>query len=427
MKKFITLLIIFLFIHSFCLYADAVESFEDDPLDMGKKKPFGMQDRAFEIGLVNLNFNFANNFLTIKDVFQDVISIDIDKLSDGFKLNLGLNVTPFYFSFKSKKGWGFGLTTNMETMGIFGLSGNMLTISKAKEDNSDISGALFASATVNALFDIWKLKFNFNPSFFYTLAYITHSDKSKSGLTYTLDYPNNSTVMCIDYDILLYTGFPLDSGAGFSLTSKPGVDFSIGAEYQLAKELGLSKILPFLDFDVSVNFIHVPLIASRIKDYTQMTGRFGDDKNPITLIGGDDNQDGSDFFSSFEPPGEPVKGTKEVDVYRPFKMITRLDWRPLFGARLLTVSPVFGFCVNNLYNDPFSWELGLNACLNLANFFMVKVGLNYTDRMYINSLGIALNLRAFELDLGADIRSQDPAQSWTGGGLGINFGLKFGW
>jgi hypothetical protein len=422
MKKFITLLTMLFIVRSFCLYADVVESFDDDPLDIGKKKPFGMEDRSFEIGLANTNVNFANNFLAIKEVFQDVISIDIDKLSDGFKLNLGLNVTPFYFSFKAKKGWGFGLSTNAEAIGILGLSGKMLTINEAVKENSDVGGALFASTTINTLFDVWKLKVHLNPSLFYTLAYISSSPKSKSGLEYTLDY-SDGTVMHIDYDIRLYTGFPTD-GSAFSLTAKPGLDFSIGAEYQLAKELGLSKILPFLDFDVSVNLINIPFISSTISDYTEMSGKIGGDK-PLTLFGDDD--DGSDLFSSFETTSDSKTGKDETKVSRPFKLITRVDWRPLFGARLLTVSPIFGFCINTLYSEPFSIEWGINACLNLVNFFMVKTGINYTDRMWINSLGIALNLRAFEFDIGVDIRSQDFAQSWTGGGLGVNFGLKFGW
>jgi hypothetical protein len=422
MKKFITLLIVFLFVHSFCLYADEVESFDDDPLDIGRKKPFGMEDRSFEIGLANFNVHFGNTFLTINDVFQDVISIDIDKLADGFKFNFGLYAVPFYFSFKSKKGWGFGLSTETEAIGILGLSGKMLTISQAVKEDSDIGGALFASATINTLFNIKKFKVNVNPSLFYTLAYITSSPKLSSGLTYTLDYPNGGgTVMCIDYGVRLYTGFPMDD-SDFNLTAKPGLDFSVGVEYPLAKETGLSKILPFMDFDISLHLINVPFIQSSISDYTEITGRVGGDK-PITLLNND--EDGSDFFSSTETSSNT--GSEETKVSRPFKLITRLDWRPLFGAKLLTISPVFGFCINNLYSEPFSIEWGINGCLNLANFFLVKAGINYMDRMWVNSIGIAFNIRAFELDIGVDIRSQEFIQSWTGNGLGVNFGLKFGW
>jgi hypothetical protein len=338
-------------------------------------------------------------------------------------VNFGLNVTPFYFSYKSKKGWSFGLSTDMEAMGILGLSGKMLSISEAVKDNSDICGALFASATIDTLFNVEEFKINVNPSLFYTLAYLTPSPKATSGLVYTLDYSKGSgTIMYVDYDMRLYTGIPMDSGST-SLTSKPGLDFSIGAVYPLAKELGLDRKYPLLNFDVGVDFINVPLVASKITDYKQIKGRVGKDE-PIKFISDDDDDDS--FLSSFEPTDESVTGRDEIQVYRPFKMIVHVDWRPL-GAKLLTVTPVIGFCYNNLYYEPFSLEMGINGCLNLVNFFIVNVGFNYTDRMYINSIGLAFNLRAFEFDIGADLRSQTLAQSWTGGGFGVNVGFKFGW
>jgi hypothetical protein len=424
MKKFITLIIIFLFVHSFCLYADDVESFDDgDPLDTEHKKPFRIEERAYEIGIAHVNVNFANNFLSIKEVFQDIILIDIDRLSEGFMVNLGLNITPFYFSFKSKKGWGFGLSTDMEAVGILGLSGKMLSISEAVKEDSDVCGALFASATIDTLFNVEEFKINVNPSLFYTLAYLTPSPKATSGLVYTLDYSKGSgTIMCVDYDMRLYTGIPMDGGSS-SLTSKPGLDFSIGAVYPLAKELGLDRKSPLLDFDVGVDFINIPLIASKITDYKQIKGRIGSDE-PIKFIGDDDNDDS--FLSSLEPKDDSTTGKDEIQVYRPFKMIVHADWRP-FGSKLLTVTPVIGFCYNTLYFEPFSFEIGINGCLNLVNFFLFKIGFNYTDRMYINSIGIAFNLRAFEFDIGADLRSQAPVQSWIGDGLGVNVGFKFGW
>jgi len=422
MKKIITLLFIFLFVHSFCVYADTAESFDDDPLDMGHKKPFGMDERSFEIGLAHVNMNFANNFLSIKEVFQEVVLVDIDKLSDGFMFNLGLNATPFYFSFKTKKGWGFGLSTNMEGLGILGLSGKMLTISRAVKESSDLCGALFSSITIDTLFTGQNYKINVNPSLFYTLTYLTLSPNTTSGLVYTLDNTNDGTILCVDCDMRLYTGFSTDSDI-FRLTSKPGLDFSVGVEYPLSKELGLNRKAQILDFDVGLDLIHIPLAASKIADYKQIKKRVGGDE-PLKFI--DDDGDGDSFLSSLEPTDDSSSGKDEIQVFRPFKMIFRAAWRP-FGTKLLTVSPIFGFCYNNLYSEPFSLETGLNACFNWVNFLLVKVGLNYTDRMYINSLGIAINLKVFEFDIGADIRSQTFARSWMGNGLGLNIGLKFGW
>jgi hypothetical protein len=418
MKK-ITFLVIFLFVISFCLYAQ-IESFGDDPLDKTEKKAVGFPERSFELGLAHINANFGNNFLSIKEVFQDVIIIDLDKLADGFMFNLGLEVTPFYFTYKSKKGWGFGLSTDIEGIGILGLTGNMLTISEAVKENSDISGALFASTTINGFFNVQKFKINVNPSLFYSLFYVTSSPKKSSGLEYTLDY-SNGTVMYVDYDIRVYTGFPLGDDSG--LTAKPGMDLSVGVEYPLAREIGLSDKIPFLDFDVSLNFINLPFIPSKMTDYTQVKGMFGSDK-PIEFF----TDNGIDF-SSFDSTSESETGEYEISVSRPFKMLVSADWRPLPGTlkKLLTISPVIGFCHNEMYYEPFSLEAGINARLNLANIFLAKAGINYTDRMFVNSIGIGINTRAFELDIGADIRAQNAVQSWMGAGLGLNVGLKFGW
>jgi hypothetical protein len=158
-------------------------------------------------------------------------------------------------------------------------------------------------------------------------------------------------------------------------------------------------------------------------DYKQIKGRIGSDKK-ISIFGDDDNDD---FFSSFDSINDPETGKEEIKVRRPFKMIARADWRPLFGKKLLTITPVFGCCHDALYDDPFSLELGLNACLNLVNLFLVRAGINYTDRLFINSLGLTLNLRALVIDIGADLRSQEFSEIWAGKGFGLNFGLRFGW
>jgi len=406
MKKIITLLVIFLFVHSFCLYADNAKSFAENPSKTSKKKTFGIKDRSFEIGLANINMNFANNFLSMKDIFKDVIVFDLDKLSNGLMYNFGADITPFYFSINFKKGWGFGLSTRVETIGILGISGKLLSISEAVNDKSDIGGALFASATVNTHFNIKKLKIKINPSLFYTLAYVTPSPKSLSGLTYTLDY-SNGTVLYVDYDMRLYTGSSLE-GNIFDITAKPGFDINIGIEYPLAKQI-----------DIGIDVINIPIIASKVTDYTRIKGRVGSDQ-PITFFGNNSE-------SFFNTTSETEKGKEEIDLNRPLKLIAHLDWRPVLGTKLLTITPVFGINLNKLYHDPFSFEGGLNASLNLANLFILKAGVNYTDRMFVNSISIALNFRAIELDIGADIRAQDFVQSWTGSGLGVNFGLKFGW
>jgi len=419
MKKLSLLFIILFVTQVFCVFAKDKSS---------EKKFSGIPDRTFEMGIANFNVYFANNFLSLSDIYEDVIVVDIDKLADGLMFNFGLNVTPFYFNIKSKKGWGFGLSTNIDAMGIYNFSGNMLSIKEASDEKSDIGGAIFSSAAINTFFNISKFKVKFSPSLFYTLAYITPPKDMPSSIVYNLDY-SNGTVLYIDYATRIYAPFSLEDYYNnninyhdLEVSAKPGLDFSVGFEYPIAREIGLAKILPFLDFDIGVDLLNIPFVPSSLSDYAEVRGRIGD-KKPIKLINKDDEDNNDSFITN-----EDVKyGKEELKINRPFKVVARADWRPLFGIKFLTITPVFGFCHNELYAEPFSMEYGLNACVNFGNFLLLKAGMNYTDRMYVNSVALALNIRLIEIDIGANFRSQDFAQSFKGSGLGVNFALKLGW
>jgi len=393
------------------------EPFGDDPLDIGAKKPFVVGERNFEIGIANINFNFANTFLTAKQIFQETLTLDMRDLADGFRVNLGVNVTPFYVSFKSKKGWSGGFFIDVNAIGILNLSGNMLSFNEAKDDISDVSGALFASATAKSSFNIQKFKVRFNPSLFYTLAYV-----QPESVKYNFTQKDGGTVMYVDYNIQAYTGFPID-GSDFALTAKPGFDFSAGVSYPLSEELGINRKFPFLEFDVGVDFINIPLVSSKMSNLMQMKDYVGI-KDPLFFT--------DDFMDNLDVGGEnsePVYSVlkEAAKMYRPFKMLISADWRPFYGSKLIRVEPVFGFSINTLYSKPFSIEAGINGTVNLANLFRATLGFNYMDRMHVYSLDLAFNLRAFELNLGADLRSQTVAKAWTAAGVGIDIGLKFGW
>jgi len=413
--KSLVLIILFL-VQSFCVFAQETPS--DKP---NEKTSSSIKDRSFEIGLALLNVNFANNFLSATDIFQEVIIIDLDKLEDGLKFNFGINASPFYFKFKTKEGWGFGLSTDVNAIGVIDISGNMLRINEAVKDPSDVGGAVFSSATVNSFLEVEGFKINVSPSLFFTLAYIAPPKNVPSSVVYTLDYSDDGTVICIDYAARVYMGYLFEDNK-FSLTSNPGLDFTIGLEYPLAKGIGLTDTMPFLDFDVGLDLLNIPFIPSTMTDYMKIKGRVGKDE-PIKIVNRDEKDEDEDLVSSDDITNEE----KIIQVNRPFKMIARVDWRPLNGNKFLTITPVIGFCHNNLYYEPFSLETGLNLCLNFGNLFLIKTGFNYTDRLFVTNLGFILNFRAFELDIGVDLRAQEISQALSGTGLGVNLGLKFGW
>jgi hypothetical protein len=382
-----------------CVYAD------------NDKGGFRIKERTIEIGL-NAKAGFSNDFLSVKDFFQETFVLDLDNIQNGLRINFDANAFPFYFNYNNKNNWGFGLSINADVYGILGLSGKMLSFSNAVDNKSDISAAVFAEVGVPVSFPLRKLKIKIKPTVFLPVIYAV------SDISYTFSSDNSGTVLNLAYDVNVYSAFSLENYSG--ITASPGVDFQLGIEYPLSDALGLNNKFFFLDFDIGLDIINIPVLKSSMRDYMKISGNIGSDK-PI-IFGPD--MGGMEYLFAFN--SETKYGEEERKVRRPFKTLVWANWRP-FGIRLLTISPEIGFVINPLYNQLFSMEAGLKARLDISNLFIATFGMGYYDRFWKNSLDLALNLRAFELKIGADLRSQEYAKSWTGSGFGVNAGLKFGW
>jgi len=377
-----------------------------------EKGKFRIKDRKVEIGFLHLNAGFSNNFLTTKMIFpkDGKMILDLEELRKGFRINIDAGLTPFYFTYNNNNLWGFGLTfAQIDMQGIFNLSGNMLSLSEVMNDKSDVSGAVFGTFQVPVFFHVDKFKVRVKPSFFYPVAYF------KPNVSYSLN-TDTGLLLDINYDAKIFTPISLAENADFKLSSKVGLDFHLGAEYPLADVLGLTDMYSFLDFKVGVDIINLPMIRAQMKDYMRFSGQIGEsesfdifDYDWDNLVKSDDVEYGEDL----------------VKILRPFKMLLWADWKP-FEKVPVNFVPALGFALNPLYNKPASMEGGIKARFDLANLFITTFGIGYHDRMWKNSFDMALNLRFFELSLGVDMRSPSFGKSWTGGGFGANFGLKFG-
>ena len=421
MKKFILFIIIcFMFLP--CVYADDAEASDgveiededdfywEDDVDLGG---FWIQDRGFEMSLFYFNdIHFANNYLTTNMIFSEIINFDLDDIPPVFRMQMNAVVTPFYFKYNSKRGWGFGLETQIQLTGFTGLNFDLTKISDAKDKKTDFGFAVYSNVTPNAFFHIRNFKVSVMPTFFTPQAY------AKSSISYTLDGANSYAD--IKYDIDMYLPFVYDdmedSGGLPKFTNLTGFDLSASVEYPLSRELGLEEIHSILNFDVGAGFYALPFIPATMKDGVSIKGS--------ASIDGSEDITNPKVVNNFD--GDPQSFSRNKYIYRPFTMHFWANWRP-FGTELLTVTPLLGFSVNTLYVEPGSIEGGITGHLNLSNLFHVKVGINYMDRMWINSLFLALNLRAVEFNIGTSLRSQDFVRSWEGGGFGITLGMKYGW
>jgi hypothetical protein len=434
--------------------AVADEEDETPPPPPPKRKGYRMKNRAFEIGVANLQAGFANDFIATDDfiwktaifklfqdgnIFRDDVEIDVNKFLDGFRFDFGLDIRPFFFNINVKDRWGFGLdVARIETAGNVGISGNLLGLKQVRNDDSTGAGAaVFVDVGIPIFFHIKKFKINFRPAVFVPLAYvppggITYSYErsvtDKDGISIT------GVKISAKYNLGIYTPIPINEFIDGSADPDPlamvwslldnwkgfGYDFNLGAEYPYDEQL-----------DLGLNLTGIPFIPANLGYGMGLSGETWADTSKIDiyeLLKEDADiekllKDAYGYPENFDL--KPIAGG--LKVMRPFKLVAYADWRP-FETPWLALIPALGFAINPLYVKPASFEGGLSIRLDLGNIFVATFGINYMDRKWKNSIDCTLlNLRALQIDLGLVFQSQDFVESWRGAGLALNFGVKLGW
>jgi len=388
----------------------------------GKQKLKRIKNRAVEIGLINLDLGVANNFISIADIFQEKLVIDFKNFNRGFNLSVDLNLRPVFLNLNFKDKWGIGLDiANISVFGNVNISGNLLQFKKTESegDKFGVGAAAFADVGIPAFFHVGKghweereFKVKLRLAGYVALAYAVPEMK------YTFrDAGQRGSLLEIAYGFKVYTPLSLET---FDLSTLEigkafGMDFCAGLEYPL-----------FSWIDVGIDFINIPIYPAGLNYYMEMRDKISVDSGKINindLINGNIPDDIYSFPTDFE---FKYGKSDRISAFRPFKMLFNAKYRP-FNTPLLTLVPMLGFSINPYFVNVAMVEAGVKLVCDLGNFFIASFGIAYEDQMWKNSLDLVLNTRAFEFNLGASLQSQSFAQSWTGAGVRLRLGFKFGW
>jgi hypothetical protein len=414
------------------------------------KEKFRFKNRMVELSLANISLGLSNNYITaasilnnpfyiIKNIgdiindpaliYKDPVDIDIDDLWKGFNLNVETGIKPFSFSFNWKDRWGFGLDiAHIEVAGDLSLAGNMLTFKESEGEKTGVGAAVFVDVGIPVFFHISDIKIKLRPAVYLPLLY------TEPSITYT---GYGGTYFNVNYNINIYTPFNmkrLPDGEMDLLMQDIQDNYLDIPKNNLGYDFGLSMEYPWnsqLDIGVDIVNIPVPFATAKLNHFLQYRGDLTLDTSKIdinTIIEneGELPEDFWDKVASYTNY-DPVAGYDSAGkvIYRPFKMLFYANYRP-FNSQVLSLIPSLGFSINRLYARPAAIEGGLSACFDFSNIFIATLGVNYNDRKWKNSIDFALNLRAFEFDLGFKFQSQNFLKSWQGSGLGINLGIKLG-
>jgi hypothetical protein len=404
---------------------------------------FRLKNRTVEISIANINVDVSNNFIAVTDIFKnpfymlwniqeiiqdpvlvyrDNIVIDIDEFLKGFKFNLNAVIKPFSFNFNRNDEWGFGIDIgHVNAVGHVFVSENVMRLGKAEDEKVDVGAAVFADVGIPFFFHVNEFKIKIRPAAYvpilYAKPYITYTHKNIDEGTYIETVYNMRIYSLVDMDNDIKQG--LNDNARDIPMNNMGYDFGLSVEYPWN-----------YDLDVGVNIVDIPVpfAAAKLHYYSQIKGRAYVDTSSIDLsdMGDEKKKDVLDdaWENEYETKYGYDSGGKKI--YRPFLMLFYADYRP-FDSRTLSLIPSLGFSLNWLYTEIFSLEGGLSARFDFANIFIPVLGINYNDRKWKNSIDLAFNFRVFEFDFGLSMQAQDFVQSFKGIGLGVNFGIKFGW
>lgn len=424
--------------------AEPDESWEDEaPLPPPKKKNV-MKNRGFELSLLNLDINFSNSFVAASDVihspsdmietgkfFKDSVSINMNDFFRGFTFLFGAVIEPLSLNLNWKDKWGFGLDIgHINVTGNLLLSGNLLSFNEVSDDKFGVGAAVFADVGVPVFFHYNNIKIKIRPSAFLPLVY------TEPNVTYSYSQSGDpdgivGVKLQADYDIRVYSVVDMEGlfnndmdavlrnlqdNAWDIARNNLGYDISLGVEYPLYDYL-----------DIGVDITNIPLVMANLNHYMRFQGNAFFDASKISI---DDLINGKDLPKDAYDYPEDIKPVFDSDgskkVYRPFTMLFYAKYRP-FESQVFSLIPSLGFSLNPLYSQQLgSIEGGLSIRLDLANFFITTIGVNYNDRRWKNSIDFALNLRLFEIDFGVSFQSSDFVKSFQGAGLGVNVGLKLG-
>jgi hypothetical protein len=419
---------------------------EPEPEPEPIKEKFRLKNRTVELSIAGFNFNFANDFITAADVFRspyyilenirdiiddpillynDPIKINLNDFFDGFKFQFGTEIKPLSINFNRSDRWGFGLDIgHIKAEGNQALAENILTLNSTDQERSGVGGAIFVDVGIPVFFHIKKLKVKIRPSVYVPLVY-TEPEISyviREGTEFKYTY-NMHVYSLVDFGGLqdgdtdpMVQG--LQDNYWSILRENMGYDFCLGLEYPLNRQL-----------DIGFNAVNIPVpyAAATLNHYMQVQGSMSFELHEIDVSTIKDDEGFWEKIYKFEfgdfTTGYDEEGKK---IYRPFKLLFYANYRP-FGTRTLTLIPSLGFSINYFYSQPAAVEGGLGIRFDLANIIITTFGVNYNDRRWKNSIDFALNLRAFEIDLGLSFEGINFIQSWQGAGLCVNFGLKLGW
>jgi hypothetical protein len=248
------------------------------------------------------------------------------------------------------------------------------------------------------------------PSMFFTLIHMKNNSITLAGYQ---DNVNKKYGLRGTGSMKLYSAWDLDEGV--NPFASPGVDLTLEGCYALWSVL-----------DVGVSVSHIPIVPSTLTHSTTISA----DRISMTLDASQEKilKDPTSAIDFNIPKTDDLLQNSESEsetVVRPVRFDFYTLYKP-FKSPILMVRPNIGATVNSAAGDGLlNW--GVNIEFNAPIILSAYVGTGLTEGVWANRVGIALDFRLFEVDLGAAIAAANFADSFSPeSGMKVALGIKTG-
>lgn len=381
-------------------------------------------NRFLEFG-VDMDFGFSNNYFAAKDILKEEWIFDFSEMAgelgeDGLRFDGNLNASGFVnlnltngISVKAKTGYESYGSGNISRE-LFDFIGNGNSLNETLSFDGNMSMDMFAYTSADVNFDIGGFRVGAGIGCFLPLM---HVETTKID-AYFVNGPDGSIVTKAFMGLKANSCFNMqpfiDGDYDVSKISNSG-DATVGIDLSGSVEREVFKSL------TARGYMRLPVIPGSLKDVAYGVYEMNyTASSVISMV-----EDGASNLSFEE--GDKLYGTETYWISRPFHMGAEIAWRP-FG-QYVTFNALLGFGVKYPWTEEAKGFVEYNFGVNAALFNMLGMSLSssYLNEVFIHQVGMMLNFRVFEIDIGVSSQGANFSKSCAGSGIGAFAAVKVGW
>ena len=384
-------------------------------------RPLRVAHRYFELG-INADINAANNYFTPADLLQRQLTIDLRQIADtmqmpSFRFDTN-NSVEYFMNLNLQNGVHAGLSAGVDISGNINLSKSVFEflgkgnkLGEKLDIKNDMHFDAFAYVDASAGFNFRKSHITVVPAVFHPLL---HAEMPKCKASFE-NSASGKTMVAAEAEVKLnsFTNIGSYIGQGGE-PANPAEDLKTGWGFDLHVALE-HKVLEALQCGA---YMRIPFVPGRLENEISVEA--------AALFDIDSLIDATGGAVHSHSVMQTANRKESFLLHRPFRMGAEVAWRPV--GKWLTLGSLLGLGVSYPYRTYAKPYIDYSIYTNLSLFEILGLTLSSArfNQVFKQQVGIMLNARVLQIDVGVSSQSSDFAHSFQLSGVGAFVGISLG-